>query len=529
MRVIISTAALGAATLAGPAAASAANAATGYTQVCPPKAGQWECDSYARHLSATMAPKARAVATSTYSIPYTPAALDAAYNLPSSSTVGAGETVGIVDAYNDPTAEADLGQYRTSMGLSDCTTANGCFRQVNESGGTSLPATDAGWSFEISLDVQMVSAICPNCKIVLVEANSAEPGDLSKAVNTAVSLGARFVSNSYGGSEWSGETSYDASYDHPGVAITASTGDEGYGVQYPAASRYVTSVGGTSLTQTTSGRGWAESVWNNADGAPGSGCSAYEAKPSWQVDPRCSKRSVADVSAVADPETGVEVYDSTPYDGESGWFQAGGTSASSPIIAASYALAGTPRAGLNPALDPYDHRGLFYDITTGNDGSCGNAYFCTAKPGYDGPTGIGTPNGVGGLATPATPTGDITNRLTGRCVDDHAGLTTNGNKIDLYNCNGTAPQHWTIESNGSVEVYGKCLSVAGGSTANKAKVVLNVCNGSKHQQWAWKTNGEMVNVASGKCLDDPASSKVNGIQLDIYTCNGTGAQIYSQD
>src|SRR5919205_4503064 len=252
---------------------------------------------------------------------YGPADLQSAYKLPS-STAGSGQTVAIVDAFDDPTAEQDLAQYRSFYGLPACTTANGCFRKVNQTGGTLPPAPSPDWALEISLDLDMVSAVCPNCHILLVEANTNLDSDLYVAEDTAARLGANTISNSWGGGEYSGQTSDDAHFNHPGVAITASSGDDGYGVSYPAASRYLTAVGGTSLTRNSSTRGWTESAWSGA----GSGCSAYDAKPSWQKDTGCSRRTVADVSAVADPNTGVAVL----YSGV--WFTVGGTSASSPII-----------------------------------------------------------------------------------------------------------------------------------------------------------------------------------------------------
>ncbi|MFC0548960.1 S53 family peptidase [Kutzneria chonburiensis] len=312
-----------------------------------------------------------------------PANLASAYKL---GAGGSGKTVAIVDAYDDPNAEKDLATYRSNFGLPACTTANGCFKKVNQTGGTSYPTGDTGWSEEISLDIDMVSAVCPSCHILLVEATSPSYANLGTAVNTAVRLGATAVSNSYGGGESSAETSYDTYYNHPGVAITVSSGDSGYGVEYPAASRYVTAVGGTHLTSGGGTRGWTETAWSGA----GSGCSAYEPKPSWQHDTSCTRRTVADVSAVADPATGVAVYDTY---GESGWLVFGGTSVASPIIASVYALSGNV-SGV-PASLAYANTGSLFDVTSGSNGSCGGTYLCTAKAGYDGPTGLGTPNGTG--------------------------------------------------------------------------------------------------------------------------------------
>lgn len=332
-----------------------------------------------------------------------PANLHSAYNLP--STGGSGLTVAVVDAYNDPNAESDLATYRSTYGLSACTKANGCFKQVSQTGSTtSLPPDDTGWAGEEALDIDMVSAVCPNCNIILVEANSPTDSNLGTAENEAVALGAKFVSNSWGGDESSAQTSEDSQYfRHPGVAITVSAGDSGYGAEYPATSQYVTAVGGTALTTAGNSRGWTESVWRtNSTEGTGSGCSAYDPKPSWQTDTGCSRRMEADVSAVADPATGVAVYDTY---GGSGWAVYGGTSASAPIIAGVYALAGTPGSGDYPAQYPYSHTGNLYDVTSGTNGSCSTSYFCTARTGYDGPTGWGTPHGTAAF-TSGTTTGN---------------------------------------------------------------------------------------------------------------------------
>ncbi|WP_282205030.1 S53 family peptidase [Kitasatospora fiedleri] len=320
-----------------------------------------------------------------------PSDLLSAYKLPANG--GAGTTIAIVDAYNDPNAESDMAVYRSQYGLPACTKASGCFKQVNQTGGSSLPANNSGWAGEISLDLDMVSAIAPNAHIVLVEASSATMANLGTSVNTAVSLGAKFVSNSYGGSESSADTSYDSSYfNHPGVAITVSSGDSAYGAQYPAASKYVTAVGGTALKRDSSARGWSESVWlTNSTEGTGSGCSKYDAKPTWQKDTGCTKRTIADVSAVADPATGVAVYQTY---GGSGWAVYGGTSAAAPIIAGVYALGGNPSSGSSPASFPYAHTSALFDVTSGSNGSCSPSYLCKAGAGYDGPTGLGTPNGT---------------------------------------------------------------------------------------------------------------------------------------
>lgn len=292
--------------------------------------------------------------------------LQNAYALPSQNTGG---TIAIVDAFDDPNAETDLGVYRAAYGLPACTSSNGCFRKVNQTGAAgSYPALDLGWSEEISIDLDTVSAVCPNCKILLVEANSTTLDDLGAAVNTAANLGAKAISNSYYTTEWSTESSYDHYYNHPGIAITVAAGDAALPF-YPAASPYVTAVGGTSLSGSSGS--WNETPWTYT----GQGCSVYEPKPDWQGNNRCEgKRSTVDVAAVADPQTGVSMYDSTA----GGWLVAGGTSVGAPLIAAAYALSGNPQG---PAFS-YAHRSAFHDI---------------APAGYDWPTGLGSPNGAGGL------------------------------------------------------------------------------------------------------------------------------------
>jgi subtilase family serine protease len=324
---------------------------------------------------------------------YGPADLQSAYGLGSTLTSPpSGPWVAIVDAFDAPNAEADLAVYRSTFGLPPCTTTNLCFRKVDQRGGTSYPKPDTGWAQEISLDLDMVSAICPNCRILLVEADDNYFNNLGAAVNYAATVpGVMAISNSYGGGEWGGETAYETFYNHPGIAVTVSSGDSGYGVEFPAASRYVTAVGGTSLKRATgTARGWSETVWSGA----GSGCSTFVAKPSWQHDSRCSRRTVADVSAVADPSTGVAVYDTY---NTGGWVIFGGTSVASPIIASVYALAGNT-ASVNYGSFPYNHPTALYDVTSGSNGRCRPpSYLCSATTGYDGPTGLGTPNGTAGF------------------------------------------------------------------------------------------------------------------------------------
>jgi subtilase family serine protease len=355
---------------------------------------------------------------------YSPADLQAAYGLtPSSAVSGANMTVAIVDAYDDPKAESDLAVYRSTFGLPACTTANGCFRKVNQNGTAApLPAPDAGWAGEESLDLDMVSAICPKCHILFVEASNANSG-LDTAVNTAVKLKANVVSNSYGGGEYAAS---DPAFVHPGVVFVASAGDAGYydcdpdppyssctGPEQPASFANVVAAGGTKLVRNAgTARGWSESVWNDLipgydNGGTGSGCSAKVPKPVWQTDKGCPRRSESDVSAVADPNTPVAVYDSYDTGGYPPWGGYGGTSVASPLLAGVFALAGNAATVAQPA-GVWSHHGGPYlnDVTVGNNivpaalnrhtVVCPAAwrYICYAGVGYDGPTGWGTPHGV---------------------------------------------------------------------------------------------------------------------------------------
>ena len=317
---------------------------------------------------------------------FSPASLRLAYR---DTGTGTG-TIAIVDAYGYANAEADLAIYRTQYGLPACTTANGCFRKVDQNGGTSYPRNNTGWAQEQALDVDMASAMCPTCKILLVQSNSATLANLAAAVSTAARLGAVVISNSYGGGE-AGSTAYASAYSQPGIAVTVSSGDSGYGVAFPASAPGAIAVGGTHLVADTSTRGWTETVWNGA----GSGCSATYPKPGFETDGLCAFRMEADISAVADPATGVAVYGPTGTGSKSGWLVFGGTSVSAPLVGGIYAAYNVrPQA----AAGIWANRGAGQnDVTVGSNGTCGGTYLCTAGVGYDGPTGWGTPNGATGL------------------------------------------------------------------------------------------------------------------------------------
>ena len=304
---------------------------------------------------------------------YGPAQFQGAYSLP--TTAPNNQTIAIIDAYDDPSAKADLDTFDSTFGLPAFPSCGGsvttsCFQKVNQNGKASpLPRKNAGWALEISLDVQVAHEICQDCKILLVEASSSSFSNLSAAVNTAASLGATVISNSYGGSD----TSSMSAYDKPGIAITASSGDGGYGVESPASFNTVVAVGGTTLSLGANNSNAGETVWSGA----GSGCSSLNAARSFQTSAAgwsttgCgTKRGVADVAADADPQTGAAVYDSTAYQGRKGWFQVGGTSLSAPLIAAVFALAGNSASATYPASLPYANTGSLHDVTSGTNGSC---------------------------------------------------------------------------------------------------------------------------------------------------------------
>ena len=358
---------------------------------------------------------------------YGPSQLQSAYDLAAASAAdGSGTTVAVVDAYNDPTAASDLAAYRSAAGLPALT--SGQFTQYNQNGQTSpLPATAPAsddWTLEESLDVDMVSAICPLCKIDLVEATNDSGNGLYIAEETAATtLGAKYISNSWGGSESSTDTTYDSEYfGVSGVVYTASAGDGAYsaGVIYPATSPNVVSVGGTSLNTSSNSRGWTESVWETSTTeGTGSGCSAYEPQPAWQssisiLKAACSDRVDNDVAADADPNTGAAVYDTT--NGNGGWNEVGGTSESSPIIASVFALAGNNGNGGNKAADSiYTHTGNLYEVTASSNGTCtppaADSVLCTATGAantYNGPTGWGTPDGLTAFQSTSTTGNTVT-------------------------------------------------------------------------------------------------------------------------
>jgi hypothetical protein len=522
---------------------------------------------------------------------YTPQNLQSAYGLTTAaSDAGNGESIAIVDAYNDQNAAADLAVYRKEFGLPACTTASNCLTIVNEVGGTKLPKSDpsGGWELEESADLDVVSAICPKCSILLVEADSNSIPDLAIAERTATRSGVNAVSNSWGsGAEFIGESEYDPDFYAPGVAIAAAGGDDGYGTQYPAASPYVTAVGGTTLTP--DGSSWAQSAWN----LTGSGCT-LEPKPPWQTqDDRspngCLNRTQNDVSADADPSTGVAVYDTVSnrqFAGAPDWVVVGGTSVSTPIIAGTYALAdiaaGGPGkallAGTFPAAYPYQATSGLTDVIGGSNGKCepDRQYLCHAIAGFDGPTGLGTPDGTAAFTGPATQQVTMINpgpqvvlpgtklyvlldtlpgsapftfsttprSLPGSMYIDPGGILRGDAPATpgVYRITVTAAVTGLGTSSASFPVVvlpkmlaahpasgevrldgaGHCLTDAGNSAKPGTAVRVGTCTGASDQQWAFVPGGGLAGAGElrihGKCLDIKSGS-ANGAKATIQTCS----------
>ena len=340
------------------------------------------------HVLSGTGPQGLAAGTAAAALPgLHPADLQNAYEL-ASATAGSGQTIGIVVAYDDPSLEADLAVYRAKFGLAPCTTAGGCFKKVGLGLLGTLLGGNQGWGQEASIDTQIASAVCPKCKLVVVEAASDSPAALLAAARTAVANGATVVSNSYSLGESASEN--DASY-AIGVPFVFGAGDGGAGAQWPAASSHVIAVGGTSLARDGSARGWSETVWAGTGG----GCSAYVAKPAWQHDAECANRTANDIAAFADPNPGVAVYDSY-LSKSAGWRTYGGTSVSAPIVAGAIALAGNGKSVLLDAGHIYAHAAALHPVSSGRNGGC-STYLCVAGAGYSAPAGNGSPNGAAAL------------------------------------------------------------------------------------------------------------------------------------
>jgi hypothetical protein len=511
----------------GPAPRSAAREAGAGAKLagCARSAGPRRARCYLSVQPDTARPAASAATTCTVneSAGYTPCNLRAAYELAAlSAKDGAGNTVAVVDPGDDPNALADLNVYRSTYGIAKCTTKNPCFTKVNQDGvAGSYPPPDAGDAQEISLDLDMVSAICPKCHILLVEANSNGFGDLGTAINEAVTLGAKVVSDSWGTGEFNGETGWDGNVDHPGVAITFSSGDGAYvgGVQYPSASPYVTSVGGTELTPAANSRGWTETAWVTPAKPPtqgsGSGCSAYEPKPSWQADAGCAARTTADVSAVAANVLSYDTYMA------SGWYFSFGTSVSSPIIAGIYGLANNPASITIPASAAYSAPAAdLHDITSGSTGTCtppaSQGYLCKAGKGYDGPTGVGSPHGIGAFQVPGTPPPSITGvTFTGTSADPTITVTGSG-----FGSSPPIGTPETCQAGDTGDDYGSSGlwfsdATQGGWTAGQA----GDCIGLIVTSWS---SGQVVYGFGNEYANYPAIQSGDQVEVDVQGATFSG-------
>jgi subtilase family serine protease len=480
--------------------------------------------------------------------------LQAAYGLTSlSSSGGTGVTVAIVDAFHDPTVQGDLAHYRAEFGLPACSGSGaGCLTEYNQNGSTSsssLPTgTNIGWEDETALDVEMVSAICPNCSIALVESDNDSLPSLGTAVNTAARLW-KFVSASWGGTDFPGEQAFDAKFfNHPGVALSFASGDAGYGPEYPASSGLVTSVGGTYLTGDTSTRGYSEVAWSGQGTGAGtgtaSGCATGEGKPSWQTDGGCANRTLNDVSAVASALDGVDLFTSSGSCPDATGTTAAdcpafGTSVAAPIITAVYALAGTPHAGTYPAQYLYqaNHATSLFDVTSGADGACESTrtYLCTARGGFDGPTGWGTPNGVAAFQYNAT--GNTVSVINPGYYALQAGVRYTLPAIKAIDSASGQTLTYTVSGLPSGFSINHSTGVISGTlSATPANTVLRVT--------ARDTTGAAATVAfrissvksliasyhpgtgfiqsylnnGHLCVNDTRNSTANGTPVDIYQC-----------
>lgn len=317
---------------------------------------------------------------------------------------GAGQTIAIVDAYDDPNIASDLAHFDTQYSLPGTNTlakgsAGSVYNFFSKLTPQGQPTGNAGWDLEIALDVEWAHAIAPQANIVLVEAASNGLLNLLSAVDTATSIGATVVSMSWGGGEFSTESSYDYHFQHLGVAYVASSGDNGGLVEWPAASPYVLSVGGTTLSTDSSGNYLGETGWSGSGG----GTSSYESRPGFQSSLGFARRSTPDIAYDANPKTGIAVYDSVTDNGKSGWFEVGGTSVGAPQWAALVALADSDRVGAGKSLLDTDYGAsgsapatsiLYNSVAYGtnfNDITSGTAGSNSAGPGYDQVTGIGSP------------------------------------------------------------------------------------------------------------------------------------------
>ncbi len=499
-----------------------------------------------------------------------PQELHSAYGLP--TTAPEVQTIALIDAYDDPNAEADLRVYDEEFHLPLCTSANGCFTKVNEKGRISpLPEAEGGWAEEISLDIEVTHATCQNCHILLVEASDTSYISLDAAEETAVKLRASEISNSWSGGE---PTTDSPVFDHPGLVITAASGDDGYlnwqsqeldargSVGYPASSPHVVAVGGTRLSLTSAGTWAGETVWNG-DGATGSGCSERFESPPWQRELSdwsavgCeSRRAVADVSADADPYTGVAVYDSTAVETESGervlgWVPIGGTSLASPLIASIFALSGGAGGVEYPAKTLYESEikapTSLHDVESGSNGECSKSFnyetglsdctaleeaqsSCSGKPiclaglGYDGPTGVGTPDGLGAFQSPSKPiketqTIEFTSNAPGSAIlggPTYAATATASSGLSVSLSSGTPSVCFLEGSTVSFIAAGTCTIDANQAGNSEYEAALEA-----QQSFAVDKGSQRIAFAS----DPPVSATVGGPTYALAAVASSGLSV----
>ncbi len=482
-----------------------------------------------------------------------PDGLRSAYQLSKAAVRdGRGETVAIVAAYGDPAAAANLTVYRSHYRLPACTAAGGCLRIVNEHGKSApLPAANTGWAADQALSLDVISALCPACHLVLVEAATNSYTDLGTAEDAAVAAGARFVLNGWYGPESVGQDAYDHYFNHPGVAIVDGAGGTGYGRTFPADLPYVTSVGGTVLSRSKyNTRHWAETAWADT----GSGCSALEVKPSWQkpddnAATGCLNRTQNDVAADADPSTGAAIYNTVGTSQH--WTEEGGTVLAAAIVTAIYALAGTPARNSYPASYPYQHAGHLFDVTFGSNGPCtlNPPYICNAGKGYDGPSGLGTPDGIAAFSAAGTDPVTVMNpgpqddeagtavafRIAGFDSRKGGGLRYSATGLPAGLSIKPVPHSTSAEITGklpaavgsySVTVTAKDTKTGRADATRFAIVAAGSLTPSSPLIGAIDTDTSFSTPpAEGQCLDSGAGTA--GTVVTIQSCTGTAEQLWT--
>jgi hypothetical protein len=483
---------------------------------------------------------------------YGPAALRSAYNVSkASASDGGGATIAIVSAFDDPNAASDLAVYRSHYRLRACTEATGCLRIVNELGrATPLPAAATAWASLDSIALDAISALCPRCRLLLVEAKGNGLTDLGTAEDTAVSKGARFIVNGWGGIESLDENNFAHYFNHPGVAVVFAAGTAGYGSDFPAALPFVTAVGGTTLRRSSfNSRHWAEIAWSSTTSA----CSSLEPKPSWQradasSPDGCLNRTQNDVAADADPATGAAVYDTFS---STGWAQAGNTGLAAAIVTATYALAGTPAPRTYPASYPYQHAKNLNDVQFGTNGLCelNRQYLCNGLPGYDGPTGLGTPNGTTAFAAPSRGmvtlmdpgTKDkqkgtnVAIRITGLDTRAAATLSYSATGLPTGLSIASLPHSAGAEITGTlpdtirtyrVAVTGTDLQTGrSGTTHFMIVAAASLTPAAPIRQYITTFTTDDLGPPEGQCLD--AGAGTAGTVVGVQTCTGVAEQIWT--